>query len=91
LAVNLAFNKALKSITVIVNALKVIETGQYNQNLPDFSIQEYNSIANAINHMTSELNSSRQENRALTQHTRKYRKTNDNGYRRSYMMNWGNR
>lgn len=69
LAVNLAFNKALKSIAVIVNALKVIETGQYSQKLPDFSIQEYDSIAKAINHMTGELNASQQENRALTQHT----------------------
>ncbi len=69
LAVNVAFNKALKSITVIVNALKVIETGQYSQKLPDFSIQEYDSIAKAINHMTDELNTSQQENRSLTQHT----------------------
>lgn len=69
LAVNLAFNKALKSIAVIVDALKVIETGQYQQKLPDFSIQEYDSIAKAINHMTGELNISQQENRALTQHT----------------------
>jgi len=69
LAVNLAFNKALKSIAIIVNALKVIETGQYQQKLPDFSIQEYDSIAKAINHMTGELNASQQENRALTQHS----------------------
>jgi two-component system sensor histidine kinase UhpB len=69
LAVNLAFNKALKSIAVIVDALKVIEIGQYQQKLPDFSIQEYDSIAKAINHMTGELNASQQENRALTQHT----------------------
>jgi two-component system sensor histidine kinase UhpB len=69
LAVNLAFNKALKSIAVIVDALKVIETGQYQQKLPDFSIQEYDNIAKAINHMTGELNASQQENRALTQHT----------------------
>ena len=69
LAVNLAFNKALKSIAVIVNGLKIIETGQYQQKLPDFSIQEYDSIAKAINHMTGELNTSQQENRALTQHS----------------------
>ncbi|MGZ8223080.1 MAG: histidine kinase [Methylobacter sp.] len=69
LTVNLAFNKALKSIAVIVEALKVIETGQYQQKLPDFSIQEYDSIAKAINHMTGELSASQQENRALTQHT----------------------
>jgi two-component system, NarL family, sensor histidine kinase UhpB len=69
LAVNMAFNKALKSIAIIVNALKIIETGQYLQKLPDFSIQEYDSIAKAINHMTGELNASQQENRALTQHS----------------------
>ncbi|MGZ4970648.1 MAG: sensor histidine kinase, partial [Methylobacter sp.] len=44
-------------------------TGQYQQKLPDFSIQEYDSIAKAINHMTGELDKSRRENRALTQHT----------------------
>jgi two-component system sensor histidine kinase UhpB len=69
LAVNLAFDKALKSIAIIVNALKIIETGQYQQKLPDFSILEYDSIAKAINHMTHELNTSQQENRALTQHS----------------------
>lgn len=69
LAVNLAFDKALKSIAVIVNALKAIETGDYQQKLPDFSIQEYDCIAKAINHMTDKLNASQQENRALAQHT----------------------
>ena len=61
LAVNLAFNKALKSIAVIVNALKIIETGQYQQKLPDFSILEYDSIAKAINHMTGELSAPKPE------------------------------
>jgi two-component system sensor histidine kinase UhpB len=69
LAVDLAFNKALNSFAVIVDTLKVIETGQYSQKLPDFSIQEYDNIAKAINHMIGELNVSRMENRALTQHT----------------------
>ncbi len=69
LAVNLAFNKALKSIAIIVNGLKIIETGQYLRKLPDFSIQEYDSIAKAINHLAGELNITQQENRALTQHS----------------------
>jgi len=64
-----AFNKALKSITVIVNALKAIEIGQYEQKLPNFSIYEYDSIAKAINHMMGELNTSQQENRSLAQHS----------------------
>ncbi len=69
LAVNLAFNKALKAIGLIVNTLKIIETGHYQQKLPDFSIQEYDSIAKAINHMADELNASQQENQELTQHS----------------------
>lgn len=69
LAVNLAFNKALKSIGVIVEALRIIETGQYRHKLPLFTTQEFGSIAGAINHMTEELEKARQENRALTQHS----------------------
>ncbi|MEQ1638256.1 MAG: histidine kinase [Methylococcales bacterium] len=69
LAVNLVFNKALKSISIIVDALKVIETGKYQQKLPEFSTQEYDSIAKAINHMTTELNAAQQENRALALHS----------------------
>ncbi|OAH99180.1 histidine kinase [Methylomonas methanica] len=69
LAVNLVFNKSLKSIAVIVDALRLIETGQYRQQLPPFSTQEFDDIANAINHMTVELEKTRQENRALTQHS----------------------
>ena len=69
LAVNLVFNKSLKSIAVIVDSLRLIETGQYRQRLPSFSTQELDDIAKAINHMTVELEKTRQENRALTQHS----------------------
>ena len=69
LAVNLVFNKALKSIEVIVDGLKLIETGQYRKKLPEFSTLEYDSIAKAINHMTDVLYQTQQENRALTQHS----------------------
>jgi len=69
LAVNLAFNKALKSIGVIVEGLKSIETGHYDQKLPEFSINEYDSIAGAINHMTEVLDAANKENSALTQHS----------------------
>lgn len=69
LAVNLVLNKSLKTINVIVKALRVIETGQYRQQLPMFSTAEFDSIAKAINHMTVELEKSRLENRALTQHS----------------------
>lgn len=69
LAVNLVFNKSLKAIANIVDALRLIETGQYHQQLPTFATQEFDSIAKAINHMTVELEKTQQENRALTQHS----------------------
>jgi two-component system sensor histidine kinase UhpB len=69
LAIHLAFNKAIKAIAVIVDALKIIETGQYRQKLPEFSIKEYDSIAKAINHMTDELDKTQKENHALTRHS----------------------
>ena len=69
LAINLAFNKALKSIAVIVESLKVIETGHYEQKLPEFSVTEYANIAQAINHMTGVMAETQQQNRALTQHS----------------------
>lgn len=68
-AVNLVFNKTLNSITTIVNALKVIETGQYQQKLPEFYIKEYDDIAKAINQLANKLNVVKRENRALAQHT----------------------
>jgi two-component system sensor histidine kinase UhpB len=68
-AVNLVFNKTLNSITTIVNALQVIESGQYQQKLPPFAIKEYDDIANAINQLADKLSSVKRENRALTQHT----------------------
>lgn len=69
LAVNLLFNKTIKAITVIVEGLKAIEQGNYQQKLPDFSTQEYDSIAKAINHMTDVLDATNKENSALTLHT----------------------
>lgn len=69
LVVNLVLNKSLRAIGVIVDALRIIETGQYKHQLPAFSTAEFDSIANAINHMTVELEKTRQENSDLTQHS----------------------
>jgi len=69
LAVNLVFNKSLKSIAEIVDALRLIEIGQYRHKLPPYSTEEFDSIAKATNHMMAELEKSRLENRALTQHS----------------------
>lgn len=69
MAVNLVFNKSIKTIAEIVDALKTIEAGNYQQRLPAFSTQEYDQIAKAINHMTDELNAAQQKNRTLTLHS----------------------
>lgn len=69
LSVYVALKKSIQSINLMVNALQTIETGDYQQKLPEFTTSEYNSIAKAINHMTTELNNAEQENRALTQHS----------------------
>ena len=68
-AVNVVLNKALRSIAEIVDALHGIEAGNYSRKLPLFSTLEFDKIATAINHMTQELAKTRDENRALTQHS----------------------
>jgi two-component system, NarL family, sensor histidine kinase UhpB len=69
LAVNLVFNRAIKAISHIVAALKVIEQGNYQQKLSGFSTLEYDNIAKAINHMTDVMDATSKENKALTLHT----------------------
>ncbi len=69
LAVHLVFNKTLKAIDIIVENLRLIETGEYRKKLPEFATLEYDAIARAINHMTDVLDKTRQQNRALTQHS----------------------
>lgn len=68
-AVNLVFNQSLQAIAAIVDALRAIETGQYRLKLPVFKTQEFDDIARAIDHMTAELDRTRRDNRALTQHS----------------------
>lgn len=67
--VNLVFKKSLKSIAVIVDALRGIENGEYQHTLPAFAVEEFDHIAKAINHLMGELEKTRLENRALTQHS----------------------
>lgn len=68
-AVNLVFDKAFKAIAIIVDGLKAIGQGQYQHQLPDFAIQEYDHIAKAINQMTAVLAATQQENSALALHS----------------------
>ncbi len=69
IAVQLVFNKTIRTIKTIVDHLKHIESGLYKNKLPVFAIQEYDDIARAINHMTEILDATQEQNRALTQHS----------------------
>ncbi len=69
LSVHLVFNKTLLAIRSIVDHLRGIEKGEYQNKLPDFSTQEYDDIATAINQMTKVLDETQEQNRALTQHS----------------------
>lgn len=69
ITVNLLFNKTLKAIGIIVDSLIAIEQGDYQQKLPDFSTQEFDSIAKAINHTADVLDATHKENSALSRHT----------------------
>lgn len=69
LSVYTALRHTFSSIRTIVAALKQVETGDYQQTLPDLATSEINKIANAINHMTSELKRTQRENHALVQHS----------------------
>lgn len=68
-SIHLVFGKSIKAISRMVDTLRHIETGDYQQRLPDFSAQELNTIAGAINHMITELQQAQLNNQALTQHT----------------------
>jgi two-component system, NarL family, sensor histidine kinase UhpB len=69
ITVNLLFNKTLKTIGIIVESLIAIEHGNYQQKLPAFSTQEYDSIAKAINHTADVLDATHKENSALSRHS----------------------
>ena len=69
LAVHLVFNKTLRAIRVIVENLKDLEKRKYHKKLPEFSTQEYDGIAKAINHLNDVLKCAQQKNQALTQHS----------------------
>lgn len=69
ISIHLVFNKTLLAIHSIIEHLKGIEKGDYQNKLPDFPTREYDEIASAINHMTDVLDDTEKQNRALTQHS----------------------
>ncbi|MCX4189169.1 ATP-binding protein [Methylophaga sp. OBS3] len=75
LAINVVFNSMLRTVHSIVVGLRRVESGQYGKKLPNFSIREFDVIANEINNLTDALKSARDSNQALARHTMQIQET----------------
>ena len=62
----LTTGRSFKPINQILDALKVIEQGNYRARLPQFSLPELDQISRSFNHMAHFLELARQEKRLLT-------------------------
>ncbi len=67
LLVYFTIGRGLAPIDTILRALDGIEQGDYRLRLPRFNLPELSRISEKFNHMAEVLQSSREENRALTQ------------------------
>ncbi len=63
--VHIILGRALRSVPIILNGLESIESGNFQQKLPAFSVPEISRISRAINHTAAALHKAHQENRAL--------------------------
>lgn len=69
LSVHLIAGRALRPVGQILRGLNAMEEGDYEMRLPRFGLSELNRISSGINHLSSSLKTSRDENRALTRHS----------------------
>ncbi|MDZ7736933.1 MAG: histidine kinase [Gammaproteobacteria bacterium] len=67
LLVYFTIGRGLSPIDTILKALDGIEQGDYRLRLPHFRLPEFSRISEKFNHMAEVLQSSREENRELTQ------------------------
>ncbi|MGH8558884.1 MAG: ATP-binding protein, partial [Methylococcales bacterium] len=67
--VTISVERAFKPVSVILDGLDRLENGEYHQPLPEFPLPEFNRIANAINQAARALESARQDNHSLRQHS----------------------
>ena len=67
--VHLTLKNALRPVPVILDSLERIETGSFNQRLPDFNVPEFSKISNAFNHAAVALEQAYRENRLLISRT----------------------
>jgi two-component system, NarL family, sensor histidine kinase UhpB len=69
LAVHSIASRALRPVGRIIEGLSAMEEGDYDNSLPRFGLTELDRISSSINHLSSTLRTSRDENRALTRHS----------------------
>lgn len=65
-AVYIITRRALGPVAEILRGLNAIEAGDYEKKLPAYDLPELHHISHGINHLSSSLNRSRDENEALT-------------------------
>lgn len=64
--VYLIISRALKPVDQILDALTIIEGGDFSARLPEFQLPELGRLARQFNHMAEVLETQRRENRELT-------------------------
>jgi len=69
LSVHFIAGRALRPVGRILRGLNAMEEGDYDTRLPRFGLSELDRLSSGINHLSSSLRASRDENRALTRHS----------------------
>jgi len=69
LAINAVFNYIFKAVQNILTSLKKLTENKYDYQLPKYSINEFNDIAQGINTLAKSLNETRKSNKELIGHS----------------------
>jgi two-component system, NarL family, sensor histidine kinase UhpB len=70
LAVHWVVGRALRPVNQMVEGLNAIEAGNFDHRIEVSGLPEMDRISQGINHLSETLKASRDENRALTRHSR---------------------
>lgn len=67
--VTITVERAFRPVSLILEGLDRLENARFHQPLPEFPLPEFTRIAKAINQTATALESARQDNHALRQHS----------------------
>ncbi|MGH8549978.1 MAG: histidine kinase, partial [Methylococcales bacterium] len=67
--VTITVERAFRPVALILDGLDRLENGRYHQQLPEFPLPEFTRIASAINQTAMALETARQDNHSLRQHS----------------------